>query len=122
MKMKGPLAFLLGWFVPGLGHVVQKKYGRGAVFFACISAMTAMGLYMGGKIYPFQTENPLTILAFFADIGNGIVYLLSRFLPIGLGELKRVTFEFGTAYIAGAGLLNFLIALDALDVSLGKKT
>jgi hypothetical protein len=122
MKMKGPLAFLLGWLVPGLGHIVQKKYGRGAVFFTCITAMTAMGLFMGGKIYPFQTENPLTILAFFADIGNGIVYLLSRFLPIGLGELKRVTFEFGTAYIAGAGLLNFLIALDALDVSLGKKT
>jgi hypothetical protein len=84
--------------------------------------MTALGLTMGGKIYPFQTENPLTILAFFADIGNGVVYLLSRFLPLGLGELKRVTFEFGTAYIAGAGLLNFLIALDALDVSLGKKT
>lgn len=122
MKMKGPLAFLLSWLVPGLGHVVQRKYGRGAVFFTCITAMTAMGLTMGGKIYPFQTENPLTILAFFADIGNGIVYLLSRFLPIGLGELKRVTFEFGTAYIAGAGLLNFLIALDALDVSLGKKT
>jgi len=122
MKMKGPLAFLLAWLVPGLGHVAQKKYGRGAVFFVCIMAMTALGLIMGGKIYPFQTENPLTILAFFADIGNGVVYLLSRFLPLGLGEMKRVTFEFGTAYIAGAGLLNFLIALDALDVSLGKKT
>ncbi len=42
----------------------------------------------GGKIYPFQTENPLTILAFFADIGNGLVYILSRFLPFGLGDLK----------------------------------
>ena len=47
--------------------------------------MTGLGLVMGGKIYPFQTENPLTILAFFADIGNGLVYVLSRFLPIGLG-------------------------------------
>lgn len=122
MTMKGPLAFLLGWLVPGLGHVAQKKYGRGAAFFVCIMAMTGLGLYMGGKIYPFQTENPLTILAFFADIGNGVIYLLSRILPIGLGEMKRVTFEFGTAYIAGAGLLNFLVALDALDVALGKKS
>jgi len=121
MKIEGALAFLLGWLVPGLGHAAQKKYKRGAVFFVCITAMTVLGLTMGGKIYPFQTENPLTILAFFADLGNGIVYLLSRFLPIGLGELKRVTFEFGTAYIAGAGLLNFLVALDALDVALGKK-
>jgi hypothetical protein len=42
-------------------------------------------------------------------------------MPLGLGDLKIVTFEFGTAYIAGAGLLNFLIALDALDIAAGKK-
>ena len=122
MKIKGLLAMALGWLVPGLGHVLQKKYARGLVFFVSILAMTGMGLAMGGKIYPFQTENPLTILAFFADLGNGAVYLLSRLLPIGLGDLKLVTFEFGTAYIAGAGLLNFLIALDALDIAAGKKS
>jgi hypothetical protein len=122
MNIKGLLAMVLGWLVPGLGHVLHKKYARGLVFFVSIMAMTGMGLAMGGKIYPFQTENPLTILAFFADIGNGAVYLLSRLLPIGLGDLKLVTFEFGTAYIAGAGLLNFLIALDALDIAAGKKS
>jgi hypothetical protein len=121
MNIKGVLSFFLGWLIPGLGHIAQKKYWRGLAFFVCVLAMTGMGLYMSGKIYPFQTENPLTILAFLADIGNGLVYLLSRFLPIGLGDLKRVTFEFGTAYIAGAGLLNYLIALDALDIALGKR-
>ena len=122
MNIKGLLSMVLGWLVPGLGHIVQKKYARGLVFFVSILAMTGLGLAIGGKIYPFQTENPLTILAFFADIGNGAVYLLSRLLPVGLGDLKLVTFEFGTAYIAGAGLLNFLIALDALDIAAGKKS
>lgn len=84
--------------------------------------MAGMGLLMGGKIYSFQTENPLTILAFFSDIGIGMLYLLAKVIPFGLGNLKNVTFEFGTAYIAGAGLLNYLIALDALDIALGKKT
>jgi hypothetical protein len=121
MTTKGFLSFVLGWLVPGLGHAVQRKYVRAAVFFVSILGMTGLGLWMSGKIYPFQTENPLTILAFFADIGNGLVYLLSRFLPIGLGSLKDVTFEYGTAYLAGAGLLNFLIALDALDIATGKK-
>lgn len=79
-------------------------------------------MLMGGKIYSFQTENPLTILAFFSDIGIGMLYLLAKVIPFGLGNLKNVTFEFGTAYIAGAGLLNYLIALDALDIALGKKT
>lgn len=122
MAVKNAFAFILGWLVPGLGHVVQKRYVRGAVFFVAILAMTGLGLLMGGKIYPFQTENPLTILAFLSDIGNGLIYLASRFLPVGLGELQRATFEYGTAYIAGAGLLNYLIALDALDIAAGKKS
>ena len=122
MKFKALLPMVLGWIVPGLGHIVQKKYARGAVFFVSIFAMTGLGLAMGGKVYPFQTENPLTILAFFADLGNGLFYLLSRLLAIGPGALERTTFEFGTAYIAGAGLLNYLVALDAHDIAAGKKS
>ena len=121
MKIKAFAYMALSWLVPGLGHVVQKKFARGAVFFVSIFAMTGLGLIMGGKVYPFQTENPLTILAFFADLGNGFFYFLSRLLSIGPGFLERMTFEFGTAYIAGAGLLNYLVALDAYDIAVGKK-
>jgi hypothetical protein len=121
MNAKGLLYFLIGWAVPGLGHILQKKIGRGITFLVCLAGMTALGLAMGGRIFPFQVENPLTILAFFADIGNGLVYLLSRFLPIGIGELKTVSYEFGTAFLAGAGLLNYLVALDAYDFGRGKK-
>ncbi len=122
MKVKAVVMMVLGWAVPGLGHFLQKKYLRGAVFFGCLAAMTALGLALGGRIYSFQTENPLTILAFFADIGNGLLFLLSRALPVGIGDLKLATFEFGTAYLAGAGLLNFLIALDAYDIAAGTKS
>jgi hypothetical protein len=122
MRLKALVPMVLGWLVPGLGHVVQKKYARGVVFFVSVFAMTGLGLAMGGKVYPFQTENPLTILAFFADVGNGLFYALSRVLAIGPGALERTTFEFGTAYIAGAGLLNYLIALDAHDIAAGKKS
>jgi len=122
MKIKGIAVMILGWAVPGLGHAVQKKYLRAVLFFISILAMTGLGLAMGGRVYPFQTENPLTILAFFADLGNGLFYGLSRLIGWGGGELERATFEFGTAYIAGAGLLNFLIALDAYDIGAGKKS
>jgi hypothetical protein len=120
--MKSALYLIAGWLVPGLGHLLQKRFWRAAAFFSAISAMVLMGLIMGGKIYPFQTENPLTILAFFADLGNFFIYALSLKLGFGQGALERVTFEFGTAYIAGAGLLNYLVALDAFDIARGKKT
>jgi hypothetical protein len=122
MKTKAVLSLLLGWILPGLGHALNKKYIRALIFFVSIFAMTGLGLLMRGRIYPFQTENPLTILAFFADLGNGLFYGLSRLLSWGPGELERATFEFGTAYIAGAGLLNFLVALDAYDIGAGKKS
>jgi len=121
MNAKGFLYFRVGWAVPGLGHILQKKIGRGVIFLLCLAGMTTLGLAMGGRIFPFQVENPLTILAFFADIGNGLVYVLSRFLPIGVGDLKTVSYEFGTAFLAGAGLLNYLVALDAYDLGRGKK-
>ena len=121
MKIKAVAFMILGWLVPGLGHAAQKKFVRAALFFVSILAMTALGLAMGGRVYPFQTDNPLTILAFFADIGNGLFYGLARLLSWGPGDLERATFEFGTAYIAGAGLLNFLVALDAYDIGAGKR-
>jgi hypothetical protein len=121
MKTRAVLSLILGWIMPGLGHIFLKKFRRGLIFFICISAMALLGLLIGGKIYSFQTENPLTILAFFSDIGIGALYFLSNVFPIGLGEIKAVTFEFGTAYIAGAGLLNYLVALDAFDIASGKK-
>jgi hypothetical protein len=136
--MKAVLCLIAGWLVPGLGHLLQKKFWRAAAFFISIGALTAIGLAMGGKIYPvyiekphtllqvftylFKKENPLTLLAFFADVGNLLIYVLARLLSFGQGALERATFEFGTAYIAGAGLLNYLIVLDAYDIARGKKT
>ncbi len=121
MKAKAITTLILGWFIPGLGHIYTKKYWRGLTFFLCISAMALLGLYMGGKVYSFQTENPLTILGFFSDLGYGAFYFLSKLIPFGLGDLKSTSFEFGTAYISGAGLLNYLTALDAFDIATGKK-
>lgn len=121
IKIKDINFLALGWLVPGLGHVFLKKYWRGGIFFVCITSMAVLGLVMGGKIYSFQTENPLTILAFLSDLGYGLLFFLAKIFSFGLGNLKRITFEFGTAYIAGAGLLNYLVALDAFDISRGKK-
>jgi len=121
MALKSYISLVLGWFFPGLGHVFLKKYWRGLIFFLCITCMFLLGLFLEGRIYSFQTDNPLTILAFFSDLGIGAYYFLSKLFAFGLGDLKSTTFEFGTAYIAGAGLLNYLIALDALDIASGKK-
>ncbi|MDD8019949.1 MAG: hypothetical protein PHU81_02020 [Acidobacteriota bacterium] len=122
MKTKALIAGIAGWFIPGLGHLYLKKYWRGLIFLVAIGLMCLLGIIMGGRIYPVQADNPLTLLAFLSDLGNGLLYLISRFLPVGLGEMERISFEFGSAYLAGAGLLNFLVAFDAWDIARGKKS
>ena len=121
MNIKAVSSLALGWLIPGLGHIAVRKYWRGIIFFVCISLMATLGLIMEGRIYSYQTENPLTVLGFFSDIGLGLFYLISRAFSIGVGNLKNVSYEFGTTFIAGAGLLNFLVALDARDIAAGKK-
>jgi len=121
MTIKAITSLVLGWIIPGMGHFFLKKYWRAIIFFICITFMFSLGLYLEGKVYSFQTENPLTVLGFFSDLGIGLYYFLAKIFSFGLGNLKSTTFEFGTAYIAGAGLLNFLVALDALDIASGKK-
>lgn len=121
MNTKAVVTLILGWLIPGMGHIAMKKFQRGLIFFVCISAMVALGLIMGGRLYPFQTENPYTILAFFSDLGMGLFYFIGKVFSIGTGNLRNVTFEFGSTFIAGAGLLNYLVALDARDIAAGKK-
>lgn len=122
MKIKAWLCFLAGWLVPGLGHIIQKKIIRGLIFLVSIAGMASLGLVMGGKIYFFRFDNPLMVLTVFADLGNSLLFILARLLPLGEGVLEKSTFEFGTAYLAGAGLLNYLVALDAFDIARGKKS
>jgi len=121
MMIKATVGLILGWFIPGFGHLLAKKYWQALIFFFCITLMSVLGLMMGGKIYSLQAENPLTLLAFFSDLGYGSLYFSSKIFSFGSGVLKKMTFEFGTTYIAGSGLLNYLVALDAFDVLSGKK-
>jgi hypothetical protein len=121
MKIKAVICFLVGWAVPGMGHFLQKKYAKALIFFFSIGGMAALGLIMGGRIYSFELENPLTILAFFSDLGMGFYYGTIKLMATGMGDLKSVSIEFGTAYFAGAGLLNYLVALDAFDIASGRK-
>lgn len=118
----------LGWAVPGLGHLVQKKFGRGVVFFFSIGAMAGLGLAMDGKLYgpPFDWSQGLFlsllhVLGFLGDMGAGVAFFVARSAGLGQSYLGRAAGDYGTVFFLGAGLLNLLTALDAYDVAVGKK-
>ena len=120
-SMNPYVIFFLSWLVPGLGHLLQKKTVKAAVFFAGILALLAMGVVMKGKFYDTSVMHPLLLLGFLGDLGNGLFYFADQFLNLAAGDIKAVTYHYGTAYMAAAGLLNYLVALNAFDIAKGRK-
>lgn len=110
-----------GWLVPGLSHILLGKWIRGLIFAACVFGMFVLGLSMHGRLFDLMIEEPLQIFAFIANIGVGLPYLVAQKLDIGAGSMTAVTYEYGTTYLWVAGLLNYLIVLDAFDIAQGRK-
>lgn len=118
MTMIAPLA---AWLVPGLGHIIQKRYIRGVLLMAAIFTMFFAGLGMQGKVYSFNTGDLLDILGFVGDIGVGALYFLAKIMDWGIGNIHRAVADYGTKYIVVAGLLNIVAIVDAYHIAIGKK-
>ncbi|MFH2108162.1 MAG: DUF6677 family protein [Chrysiogenia bacterium] len=115
------LIFFLSWLVPGLGHLLLKKKLKALVFFCGIVSLLVMGLLMKGRFYDTSVLHPLLLLGFLGDLGNGLFYIIIRMTHLAAGDIKAVTYHYGTAYLASAGLLNYLMALNAFDIAKGRK-
>lgn len=124
------LIAILSWLVPGAGHIVQKKYIRGTILGVVVIAMFVVGLAMGGKLTTLWDEDPtgsffLQLLKSFANFGNGLVYFICLLTGIGTHDNPKAaelfTYEYGNTFTLVSGLLNYLIALDAFDIRVGRK-
>lgn len=115
------LVCLAAWVVPGAGHLWLGRRQKAIVFFVALLTMFAVGLALEGRIFPFEPSEPLVFLEAIANMGVGGPWLVARTLNAGAGTVTAVTYEYGNAFLLVAGLLNFLIVLDAFDIALGRK-
>jgi hypothetical protein len=115
------LLCLASWAIPGAGHLWQGRRQKGLVFLIALPLMFAIGLFLRGRLFPFDLSEPLVGLAAFADLGIGIPYFIASAFGLGLGDVRAVTYEYGNAFLIVAGLLNLLVVIDAYDVALGRK-
>ncbi len=107
--------------MPGAGHLLQKRWVRGALLFVSITMMFTLGLAMQGKLYPPNTGEVLDMLGFVGDLGAGGLYLLSSAAGWGQSLVQVVTQDYGTKFLVVAGLLNFIAAVDAHSIRMGRK-
>ena len=115
------VVLIASWLVPGLGHLLQGLWVRALLLFVSIVSMFALGLAMHGKIYAPNTGDLLDMLGFIGDLGNGLLFFLSSLFGWGQNIVQVVTADYGTKFIVVAGLLNFIAAVDAHSLKLGRK-
>ena len=66
---------IISWIVPGAGHLIQKRWGRGAIIAGVIWTMFIVAILGGGAYYPgfdFKDGALLYLLNIFARCGNGL--------------------------------------------------
>ncbi|HEX9368595.1 MAG TPA: DUF6677 family protein [Vicinamibacterales bacterium] len=111
----------LSWLFPGAGHLLQGRREKGLVFLVALPLMFAIGLWLQGRLFPLELSDPLVFLGAIADRGIGAPYIIARFMDAGAGTVTAASYEYGNTFLMTAGLLNFLVILDAFDIAQGRK-
>jgi len=124
-------ATIAAWLVPGAGHFILGRIGRGALFFVTIAGSFFLGLAIYGRLFWPIAPNPetgvssfdfISALWFLSQIGSGLCYIVSNALGFGTyPNPAAATFEYGNTLTFLAGLLNFLVVYDAYDIAAGRK-
>ena len=115
------LVAVAAWAVPGLGHLLLRRWGRAIVFFLSVSTLALVGLALRGYIFSPQPADAFEWLGFLSNIGAGGYYIAAKYLATAPPDVSRAAGDYGTRFIAAAGVLNLLCVLDALNIASGRK-
>jgi hypothetical protein len=123
-------AWLIGlaaWAIPGLGHLLQRRWVRGVLLGGAVWVMFFTGLWLGGHLFRMSGTDQgisawLQLLPMSANFGAGLLYIFCWLTNTGFAENAQVvTYEYGNTFLLVAGLLNYLAMLDAFDIAAGRK-
>jgi TM2 domain-containing membrane protein YozV len=118
-------ALALSWLIPGGGHLLLKRTGRGLLLLLSITGMFICGLMMRGAMFQPASGDLLTVLintgGFIGDVCSGILYLLTVWLGYNQPDMAGAVHDYGTKFLVTAGLLNILAMVDAFEIAARRK-
>ena len=108
----GTVAGVLGWLVPGLGHLYVGRPAKGLLFALVILGTYALGLFLSGWTCVNPVRDPIW---FSAQAVAAVPTLLTAWLTRGLEATERLpTYDVGLLYVTVAALLNAVAISDVL--------
>lgn len=123
------LTGFVAWVVPGAGHLLLHRWGRAVIMGGAVWVCFILGLSMGGHMFDLSTGQGssalLQVPPMIANLGSGLLYIVCWLLGFGFADdpthAARATYEYGNTFLLIAGLLNYLVMLDAFDIAAGRK-
>ncbi len=112
---------IAGWLLPGLGHALQRMWGRAVVVFLAVGLLVVAGASMRGTVFSSNGGDAFDTLGYVADLGTGVFYLAARALERDGADVSHAGGDYGTRFLATAGVLNLLAALHAYEAARGRK-
>lgn len=104
------LAWLLGWLVPGAGHLYLGQRSRGLVLCATLTTCFAAGVLLGGRATVSREHPEYLILQWGAGLPSAAAWAAGDPSPSDVPVSRR---ELGALYTLVPALLNVVAALDA---------
>jgi hypothetical protein len=113
------------WVIPGGGHFLQKKSGRGMLILASVGLMFLFGMFMRGMMFTPERGDILTTLinygGFVCDLASGVFYFAAAMFGYAAPDMAGDVHDYGTKFLVTAGLLNILAMVDSYEIAIGKK-
>jgi hypothetical protein len=115
------LVALVGWLVPGMGHALLKMWGRAVVCLLTVGALVLIGAGMRGNLFTSRGSDAFDSLGYVADMGAGGFYFIARSIEVNGADVSHADGDYGTRFLATAGVFNLLAALHAYEAARGRK-
>ncbi len=116
------LVAIAAWAVPGLGHLLLRRWGRAIFIFLAVAGLAVAGYGMRGEVFSTRSSDPFGALGFVADACSGVFYFLPRWLEASGADVSRAAGDYGTRFLAAAGVVNLLGVIDAYRIACGRKS
>ena len=116
-----PLIVVAAWLLPGMGHLLLRRWGRALMIFLVVGGLAWIGFLTRGQVFPPYSDDPFGTLGFLADACSGVFFVLAHLVEKAGPDVSRAAGDYGTRFVAAAGIVNVLAMLDAYGIVAGRR-
>ncbi len=120
------LTVLIGWLVPGGGHLFLGKRNRGLLILGTVIAPFAIGVLLQGPFFDISSAGDMLsrLIAYggrIADVSCGLLYFIAVFAGYAPPDRAGHDADYGAKFLVAAGLINLLAMIDAYEIARREK-